>query len=72
MKLQINLSMLINKGRNIHEINKHLEFANLEEFASFKKSFYSTVIAKGWQRDRMSANQCHKGNLILTPYFIKE
>ena len=69
---EIKLSILVNKGRKIKEVNKHLTFSNVDEFVSFKRSFYTYVISKGWSREPRSANQCYRGSYTMTPYFILE
>jgi len=70
--MKIRVSILINQGRKIHDIINHLEFENTDDFVDYKHDFYDNLFDRGWRRNGMSANQCYKGNLTLTPYFIRE
>jgi len=70
--MRIKLSIMINQGRRIHDIINHLEFDSVEDFADYKRKFYEDLMTRGWRKVYMSANQCYKGNLILTPCFIRE
>ena len=70
--MKIRLSIMVNKGRRIHDIVNYLEFDNVDDFADYKREFYEDLMDRGWSRSYVSANQCYKGNLTLTPYFIRE
>jgi len=70
--MRIKLSIMVNQGRRIHDIINHLEFDSIEDFADYKREFYEDLMDRGWSRSYVSANQCYKGNLVLTPYFIRE
>jgi len=70
--MRIKLSIMVNQGHRIHDIINHLEFENTDDFADYKREFYEDLMDRGWNKSYVSANQCYKGNLVLTPYFIRE